>query len=249
MAVELREDGSDTPGEKERAAPGGCANLDSAGKGKKETKDEGLSSTPREVEFCEVTTPTSELVDEAHAIRAEACNSPWRLEGNRDSQPNDTGRINTLKKDTTRKQTKESEEKEQTSRADNGCVRAGFGCSIDNTEGEQRGEDICPRKLDPPGECVSDKREGVQSSVEETREKGSMAATTEDRSYSSEDRQHVHEMDDTEEKRSHVAHSNTESIREDIEQPGHFYTDGTPPGRTEHGRRCTQSDGEKAGLC
>ncbi|KAH7816176.1 uncharacterized protein MONOS_13284 [Monocercomonoides exilis] len=76
-----------------------------------------------------------------------------------------------------------------------------------------------------------------------------MAATTEDRPYSSEDRQHVHEMDDTEEEGSAIAHSNTESIGEETEQPGHNITDGTSPGRTAHGSRCTQPDGEKAGLC
>ncbi|KAH7826280.1 uncharacterized protein MONOS_15535 [Monocercomonoides exilis] len=76
-----------------------------------------------------------------------------------------------------------------------------------------------------------------------------MAETTEDRPYSSEDRQYVHEMDNTEEEGSAIAHSNTESIGEETEQPGHYITDGTPPGRTEHGSKCTQSDGEKAGLC
>ncbi|KAH7825037.1 putative Reverse transcriptase (RNA-dependent DNA polymerase) [Monocercomonoides exilis] len=98
-------------------------------------------------------------------------------------------------------------------------------------------------------ECVSDKREGVQSSVEDTREKVSVAATAEDRSYSSEDRQHVHEMDDSEEEGSAIAHSNTESIGEEIEQPEHDNADRTPPGRAEHGGRRTQPDGEKAGLC
>ncbi|KAH7816525.1 uncharacterized protein MONOS_14392 [Monocercomonoides exilis] len=122
-------------------------------------------------------------------------------------------------------------------------------CSINNTEGEQRGEDICPRELDPPGERVSDKREGVQSSVEDTREKGSMAATTEDGPYSSEDRQYVHEMDNSEEEESAIAHSNTESIREETEQTGHYDTNGTSPGRIEYRSRCTQLDGEKAGLC
>ncbi|KAH7826627.1 uncharacterized protein MONOS_2771 [Monocercomonoides exilis] len=234
MVVELREDGSDAPREEEK---------------EKETKDEGPGSTPREAEFCEVTTPTSELVDEAHAVRAEAGNSPQRLEGNGDSQPNDNGRINTPEENPSREQTEVSEEKKQISRADNGCVRAGLGCSINNTEGEQRGEDICPRELDPPGECVSDKREGVQSSVEDTREKGSMAATTKDRPYSSEDRQYVHEMDNTEEEGSAIAHPNTESIGEETEQPGHYDTNGTSPGRAEHGGRCTQPNGEKAGLC
>ncbi|KAH7817984.1 uncharacterized protein MONOS_8454 [Monocercomonoides exilis] len=76
-----------------------------------------------------------------------------------------------------------------------------------------------------------------------------MAATTEDRSYSSEDIQYVHEMDNPEEERSAITHSNTESTGEETEQPGHDYTDGTPPGRAEHGSRCTQPDGEKAGLC
>ncbi|KAH7828501.1 uncharacterized protein MONOS_7701 [Monocercomonoides exilis] len=59
MVVELRKDGSNTPRREESAAPGGCANLDSICKEKEETKDEGFSSTPRDVEFCEVTTPTS----------------------------------------------------------------------------------------------------------------------------------------------------------------------------------------------
>ncbi|KAH7823693.1 uncharacterized protein MONOS_5591 [Monocercomonoides exilis] len=76
-----------------------------------------------------------------------------------------------------------------------------------------------------------------------------MAATTEDRPYSSEDRQHVHEMDDIEEEGSAIAHSNTESISEETEQPGHFNPNGTSPGGTELGGRCTQLDGEKAGLC
>ncbi|KAH7826885.1 uncharacterized protein MONOS_11812 [Monocercomonoides exilis] len=44
------------------------------------------------------------------------------------------------------------------------------------------------------------------------------ATVTEDRSYSSEDRQHVHEMDNTEEERSAIAHPNTESIGEETEQ-------------------------------
>ncbi|KAH7826281.1 uncharacterized protein MONOS_15536 [Monocercomonoides exilis] len=137
MDFQFRKDGSDDPGEEESAASGGCAKMDSTCKEKEETKHERLSSTPREVEFCEVSTPTSELVDEAYAIHTEAGNSPRRLEGNRDSQPNDSGRINTLEKDPTRKQTKESEEKEQTSRANNGRVRAGMGCSVNNTEREQ----------------------------------------------------------------------------------------------------------------
>ncbi|KAH7828423.1 uncharacterized protein MONOS_4580 [Monocercomonoides exilis] len=234
MVVELREDGSDAPREEESAAPGGCAKMDSTCKGKKEIKDEGLSSTPREAEFCEVTTPTSELVDDAFAIRAEAGDSPRGLEGDGNSQPNDT---------------EESEEKEQASSANYGRFRAEVGCSVNNTEGELRGENICPRKLDPPGKHACNQREGVQSSVEDTREKGSMTATTADRSYSSEDGQHVHEMDDTVEEGSTVAHSNIESIRKETEQPGHFNTDGTSPGRAEHGSRCTQPDSEKVGLC
>ncbi|KAH7818698.1 uncharacterized protein MONOS_2136 [Monocercomonoides exilis] len=112
MVVELREDGSYAPGEEESAAPGGCENVDCTCKEEEETKDEGFSSTPREAEFCETATPTCELVDEAHAIRAEVGNSPRGLEGNRDSQPNDSGRINTSEKDPAREQTKESEEKE-----------------------------------------------------------------------------------------------------------------------------------------
>ncbi|KAH7816454.1 uncharacterized protein MONOS_8753 [Monocercomonoides exilis] len=95
------------------------------------------------------------------------------------------------------------------------------------------------------GECVSDKREGVQSSVEDTREKGRITATTEGRSYSSEDRQHVHKICNTEEEGSAIAHSNTEGIGEETEQLGHYETNGTSPGRTEHGSRCTQPDGEK----
>ncbi|KAH7816595.1 uncharacterized protein MONOS_5863 [Monocercomonoides exilis] len=249
MELELREDGSDAPREEESAAPGGCEEMVSTCKEKEETKDEGLSSTPREVEFCEVTTPTSELVDEAHAIRTEAGNSPRGLERNCDSQSNDVRRINTLEENPAREQTKESEEKEQTSRANDGRFRAGMGCSINNTNKEQRGEDICPWELDPPGECVSDKRKGVQSSVEDFRKKRSMAATAEDRPYSSEDRQYVHKMDNTEEEWSSIAHSNTESIGEETEQPGHYDTDGTSPGRAEHGSRCTQPDGEEAGLC
>ncbi|KAH7818521.1 uncharacterized protein MONOS_8407 [Monocercomonoides exilis] len=127
MELELREDGSDAPREEESAAARGGAKMDSTCKGKKETKDEGLSSTPREVEFREVTTPTSELVDEAHAIRAEAGNSPRRLERDGDTQPNDVRRINTLEENPAREQTKESEEKEQTSRANDGRFRAGMG--------------------------------------------------------------------------------------------------------------------------
>ncbi|KAH7828013.1 uncharacterized protein MONOS_10569 [Monocercomonoides exilis] len=56
-------------------------------------------------------------------------------------------------------------------------------------------------------------------------------------------------MDNTEEEGSAIAHSNTESTREETEQPGHYNTDGTSPGRAEHGSRCTQPDGKKAGLC
>ncbi|KAH7825814.1 uncharacterized protein MONOS_13294 [Monocercomonoides exilis] len=217
MVVELREDGSDTPGEEESAASKGYANLDSTGKEEKETEDERPGSTPRKVEFCEVTTPASELVDETHAIRAEAGDSPRGLEGNGKSQPNDVRRINTLEENPAREQTKESEEKEQTSRANNGRFGAGMGCSINNTDREQRGKDICFLELDPPGECVSDQREGVQSSVEDFRKERSMAATTEDKPYSSEDRQYVHEMDNTEEEGSAIAHSNTESIGEETE--------------------------------
>ncbi|KAH7826911.1 uncharacterized protein MONOS_13683 [Monocercomonoides exilis] len=76
-----------------------------------------------------------------------------------------------------------------------------------------------------------------------------MAERTGDRPYLSEDRQYVHEMDHPEEERSAIAHSNTESIGEEIEQPGHHNTDGTSPGRAEHGSRCTLPDGEEAGLC
>ncbi|KAH7818646.1 uncharacterized protein MONOS_2344 [Monocercomonoides exilis] len=100
-----------------------------------------------------------------------------------------------------------------------------------------------------PRESACNQREGIQGSVEDTREKGSMAATAEDRSDSAEDRQHVHEMDNTEEEGSAITHSNTESIGEETEQPGHHNTDGTPPWRIEHGGRCTQPDGEKARLC
>ncbi|KAH7829414.1 uncharacterized protein MONOS_734 [Monocercomonoides exilis] len=227
MVVELRGDGSNAPRKEESAAPGGCANLDNTGKEEKETEDERPGSTPREAEFCEVTTPTSELVDETHATCAEAGDRPRWLEGNCDSQRNDSGRMITLEKETTRKQAKESEEKEQTGGTNDGRFRARMGCR----------------------ECVSDKRKGVQSSVEDTRKKGSMAGTTKDRPYSSEDRQHVHEMDNTEEEGSAIAHSNTESIGEETEQPGHNNIDGTSPCRTEHGSRCTQPDGEKAGLC
>ncbi|KAH7816468.1 uncharacterized protein MONOS_9782 [Monocercomonoides exilis] len=126
---------------------------------------------------------------------------------------------------------------------------AGIGCKASSADREQRGVDLCTWKLDTPGECVSDKREEVQSSVEDTREKGSMAAATEDRPYLSEDSHHVREMDDTEEKRSAIAHSNIESIEEETEQPGHYNTNRTFPENTEHGSRCTQPDGEKAGLC
>ncbi|KAH7821267.1 uncharacterized protein MONOS_14492 [Monocercomonoides exilis] len=76
MAVEFREDRSDAPIEEESAAARGCANMDSTCKGKKETKDERLSRTPRETEFCEAEAPNSELVDEAHAIWAESGDSP-----------------------------------------------------------------------------------------------------------------------------------------------------------------------------
>ncbi|KAH7832389.1 uncharacterized protein MONOS_15612 [Monocercomonoides exilis] len=96
MAVEFREDESDALGEKESAAAGGCANLDCICKEKEEFRDKRPSSTPPEVEFCETAIHTSELVDEVHATRAEAGNSQWGLEGNNDSQPNDSGRINTL---------------------------------------------------------------------------------------------------------------------------------------------------------
>ncbi|KAH7817983.1 uncharacterized protein MONOS_8453 [Monocercomonoides exilis] len=101
MAVELGEDGSDAPREEESVAARGCANVDNTGKEEKETEDERLSSTPREAEFCETATPASDLVDDEDAICAEAGDSPRRLEGIRDSQPNDTGRINTLEKDPT----------------------------------------------------------------------------------------------------------------------------------------------------
>ncbi|KAH7820335.1 uncharacterized protein MONOS_2242 [Monocercomonoides exilis] len=249
MAVEFREDRSDAPREKDSSAEGGCAKMDSTCKGEEETKDERLSSTPREAEFCETATHTSKLADEAHAIRAEAGDSLRGLEGNGKSQPNDSGRINTLEKNPAREQTKESEEESKTSRVNKRRVRAGMVCSVNNTEGEQRGEELCPRKLDTPGECVSDKREGVQNSVEDIGENGSMAATTEGRSDSAEDRQHVHEMDDTEEEGSSIAHSSTEGIGEETEQPGHYDTNGTSSGREEHGSRCTQPDGEIAGLC
>ncbi|KAH7818647.1 uncharacterized protein MONOS_2345 [Monocercomonoides exilis] len=99
MVVELREDGSDSPREEESAAPGGCAQLDSTGKEEKETKDERFSSSPQETEFCEVTTPISKLVDDMHAIRAEAGDSQRGLEGNGNGQPNDVGRIDTLEED------------------------------------------------------------------------------------------------------------------------------------------------------
>ncbi|KAH7822971.1 uncharacterized protein MONOS_2639 [Monocercomonoides exilis] len=178
VALELGEDGSDTPRKEESAAARGCAKMDCTYKEKEETKDEGFSNTPLEAEFCETVTPTSELVDEASAIHTEVGNSPRRLERDRDCQPNDARRINTLEKDPAGKQTKESEEKEQTSRTNNELFRAGIV------------------------------RKG-----------------------------------------SAIAHSNTESIREEIEHPVHHNTNGTSPGRTEHGSRCTQPDGEKAGLC
>ncbi|KAH7815830.1 uncharacterized protein MONOS_10262 [Monocercomonoides exilis] len=216
---------------------------------KKDSKYKRPSSTPRETEFCEVATPTSERVDEAHATHAEAGNSPRGLEGNCDSQTNDVGIIFTLEEDPARVQTKESEEENESSRTNNGCFRAGLGRSVNRTEREQRREDFLSRKMDTPGVCVSDKREGVQSSVEDTREKRSMAATTEDRPYSSEDRQHVHEMDNTEEEGSAIAHSNTESIGEETEQPGHYDSNGKSHGRTKQGSTHTQPNGEKDGLC
>ncbi|KAH7820352.1 uncharacterized protein MONOS_2257 [Monocercomonoides exilis] len=197
MAVEFREDGSVAPREEESAAPGECANLDSTGK-EKETEDEGFCRTPRKVELRETATPASELVDEAHATCAEAGNSPRGREGNGDSQLNNSGRINTLEEGPAREQAKESEEKKQISRTCNGRFRAGMGCSVNNTEREQRGEDLCPQKLDPPGKNISDQREGVQSSIKDTREKVRVVATTEGRSYSSEEGKHVHEMNDTE---------------------------------------------------
>ncbi|KAH7822220.1 uncharacterized protein MONOS_12499 [Monocercomonoides exilis] len=120
MVVELREDGSDTPRKEESAAPGGCAYLDSTGKEEEWTEHERLSSTTREAELRETATPTSEFVDEAHAIRAEAGNSPRRLEWSGDTQPNVVGRVYTLEENTAREQTKESEEKEQTNRISNG---------------------------------------------------------------------------------------------------------------------------------
>ncbi|KAH7828646.1 uncharacterized protein MONOS_15549 [Monocercomonoides exilis] len=225
MVVEFREDGSDAPREEESAAARGYAKMDSTCKEK------------------------DELVDEAYEILAKAGNSPRRLERDCDSQPNVVRRVDTLEENPAREQTKESEEKEQTSRANNGRFGAGMGCSNNNTDGEQRGEDICPRKMDPPGECVSDKRKGVQSSVEDFRKERSVDATAEDRSYLSEDRQYVHEMDNTEEEGSAIAHSNTESIGEETEQSGHDKTNGTSPGRTKQKSLCTQLDGEKAGLC
>ncbi|KAH7816006.1 uncharacterized protein MONOS_10344 [Monocercomonoides exilis] len=76
-----------------------------------------------------------------------------------------------------------------------------------------------------------------------------MAATKEDRPYLSENRQHVHEMDNTEEEGSSIAHSNSESIGEETDQPELDNTDRTSPGGTKHGSRCTQPDGEKTGLC
>ncbi|KAH7818828.1 uncharacterized protein MONOS_13655 [Monocercomonoides exilis] len=56
-------------------------------------------------------------------------------------------------------------------------------------------------------------------------------------------------MDDTEEEGSAIAHSNTKSIREKTKQPGHHNTNRTYTVRGEHGSRCTQLDGEIAGLC
>ncbi|KAH7828287.1 uncharacterized protein MONOS_12546 [Monocercomonoides exilis] len=249
IALELGKDGSEAPREEESALAEGCAYLDSTCKERDESQNKRLSSTPREAEFCETATPTSKLADDAYSIRAETDNRPRGMEGDGNSQPNDTGRINTLEKDTTRKQTKESEEKEQTCGTNDERFRAGMGCSINNTEGEQRGEDICPRELDPPGECVSDKRKGVQSSVENFRKEMSMAETTEDRPYSLDDRQYVHEMNNTEEEESAIAYSNTESTREETEQPGLDKTNRISPRRTEYGSRCIQPDGEKAGLC
>ncbi|KAH7826884.1 uncharacterized protein MONOS_11813 [Monocercomonoides exilis] len=119
MELEFREDGSDAPKKEESAAPGGCAKMDSTCKEEEETKDEGLSSTPREAELRATATPTSELVDETHAIRTEAGNSPRGLEGNGDRQPNDVGRINTLEEDPAREQTEVSEEKKKASRVNN----------------------------------------------------------------------------------------------------------------------------------
>ncbi|KAH7826235.1 uncharacterized protein MONOS_7677 [Monocercomonoides exilis] len=168
VALELGKGGSDAPREEKSAAPGGCTNLDNICKEKEETKDERLSSTPREIEFCEVTTPTSKLVDGANAIRAETGNSPRGLEGNGDSQPNDSGRINTLEENPAREQTEVSEEENKASSTYNRCVRAGLGCSVNNSEREQGRDDICQRMLNTLGECVIDKREGVQSSVEDT---------------------------------------------------------------------------------
>ncbi|KAH7827041.1 uncharacterized protein MONOS_9877 [Monocercomonoides exilis] len=74
MAVEFREDGSDAPREEESVAPGGCANLDNICKEKEETKDERLRSTYLEAELCEAATPTSELVDDAHAMARRGWN-------------------------------------------------------------------------------------------------------------------------------------------------------------------------------
>ncbi|KAH7826663.1 uncharacterized protein MONOS_10849 [Monocercomonoides exilis] len=233
MVVELREDGRNAPREEGSAAPGGCSNLDWICKEKEETKNQGLSSTPREVEFCEVATPTSKLVDDVHAICDEPGNSLRVLEWNGNNQPNDVGRINILEENTSREQTEV----------------AGMGCSVNNTNKEQGREDIRPRKLDPPGEHTCNQREGVQSSVKDTGEKGRVAAATEDRSYLSEDMQHVYEVDDSQEKGSTIAHPNTESIREENEQPGHHNTNGTHPWRTEDGSRRTKPDGEKAGRC
>ncbi|KAH7819585.1 uncharacterized protein MONOS_6629 [Monocercomonoides exilis] len=249
IALELGKDGSDAPRKEESAAPGGCAKLDGTCKEKEETKDEGFSSTPREAEFCETETHASEFVVDECAICAEAGDNPRGLEGNGNSQPNDVRRINTLEENSAREQTKESEEKEQTSRTNNGCIRAGLGCSINNTEGEQRGEDICPRKMDPPGKHACNQREGVQSSVEDFRKERSMAERTEERPYLSEDRQRVHEMDDSEKEGSAIAHPNTESVGEKTAQPGYYNTNGTSPGGTEYRSRCTQPDDEKAGLC
>ncbi|KAH7832272.1 uncharacterized protein MONOS_15153p2 [Monocercomonoides exilis] len=167
MELEFREDGSDAPREEESAAPGGCAKVDSTCKEEEETKDEGPSSPPREAEFCEVTTPTSEPVDETHAIRTEACNSPRRLEWKGDTQPNDVRRTNTLEENSAREQTKESEEKEQTSRANNGRFRAGMGLA---------GADLDPATA----AWAFDKDPGDLSGVHDTRnedEKGRLEIT------------------------------------------------------------------------
>ncbi|KAH7830889.1 uncharacterized protein MONOS_12061 [Monocercomonoides exilis] len=112
MALKLGEDGIDAPRDEKNAAARRSANLDSICKDEKETENKGLSSTPWKVEVFETATPTSEFVVEEYAICAEASDSPRGLEGNGNSQPNDTGRINTLEKDPAREQTEVSEEKE-----------------------------------------------------------------------------------------------------------------------------------------